>query len=120
MSESPTDLACTVLQFWCEELSHEQHWKKNPTLDRHIAELRNQQRSIVAILKLKTLQGGEMISKERWVAIMRAAGFSEKDMHNWHLQFEKMEPEAHQEFLESLGIDPAEIARIREYSRKPS
>jgi len=33
-----------------------------------------------------------MINKERWVEIMRAAGFKEKDMHNWHIQFEKMEP----------------------------
>lgn len=88
------------------------------SLDGQIAELRKQQGSIVAILKLKTLQGGDMITKERWVDIMRAAGFSEKDMHNWHFQFEKMEPDAHQEFLESLGIDASEIARIREYSRK--
>ncbi len=58
-----------------------------------------------------------MISKERWVEIMRAAGFKDEDMHNWHIQFEKMEPEAHQEFLESLGIKPAEIKKIREWSR---
>ena len=58
-----------------------------------------------------------MISKDRWVAIMRAAGLKEQDMHNWHIQFEKMEPEAHQEFLESLGIKADEINRIREWSR---
>jgi hypothetical protein len=58
-----------------------------------------------------------VINKERWVDIMRAAGFSEKDMRNWHAQFEKMEPEAHQEFLESLGIKPAEIEEIRKHSR---
>ena len=59
-----------------------------------------------------------MINKERWVEIMRAAGLNEKDMHNWHIQFEKMEPEAHQEFLESLGIKATEIQKIRELSRK--
>jgi len=59
-----------------------------------------------------------MINKERWVEIMRAAGLNEKDMRNWHIQFEKMEPEAHQEFLESLGINAAEIQKIREWSRK--
>ncbi len=58
-----------------------------------------------------------MISKDRWVEIMRAAGLKEQDMHNWHVQFEKMEPEAHQEFLESLGIQEAEIKKIREWSR---
>jgi hypothetical protein len=59
-----------------------------------------------------------MISKERWVDIMRAAGLNDQDMQNWHRQFEKMEPEAHQEFLESLGIKAEEIAKIREWSRR--
>ncbi len=58
-----------------------------------------------------------MVNKQRWVEIMTAAGFTEQAMHNWHRTFEKMEPQGHQEFLESLGIDAAEIARIREWSR---
>jgi uncharacterized protein (DUF924 family) len=36
--DSPTDLARAVIQFWCDELAPEQHWKKDPALDRHIAE----------------------------------------------------------------------------------
>jgi hypothetical protein len=88
-------------------------------LDREIANLRKQQRCILQLLKQKQLQQGvEMINKERWVEIMRAAGFDEQAMHNWHIQFEKMEPEAHQEFLESLGIDSDEIRKIREWSRR--
>lgn len=87
-------------------------------LDREVANLRKQQRHIVALLKLKQLQQGvEMINKDRWIEIMRAAGFSEEDMQNWHIQFEKMEPEAHQEFLVSLGIESEEIQKIREWSR---
>lgn len=35
---SPADLARAVIQFWCEELSPEQHWKMDPALDRLIAE----------------------------------------------------------------------------------
>jgi len=38
VSTSPADLARAVIRFWCEELSPEQHWKKDPALDRHIAE----------------------------------------------------------------------------------
>jgi DNA-binding transcriptional MerR regulator len=88
-------------------------------LGREIANLRRQQRYIVELLKQKQIQQGvEMINKERWVEIMQAAGLKEQDMHNWHIQFEKMEPEAHQEFLESLGIKPAEINKIREWSRR--
>lgn len=60
----------------------------------------------------------DVISKKRWVEIMTAAGLTEEDKHNWHRQFEKMEPQAHQEFLESLGIDAEEIKHIREWSRK--
>ena len=89
-------------------------------LDREIADFRRQQQWIVGLLKQKQVRKGvEMINKERWVEIMRAAGLSDDDMKNWHTQFEKMEPEAHQEFLESLGIKAEEIRRIREWSRNP-
>jgi hypothetical protein len=88
-------------------------------LGREIDNLKQQQRSIVQILKQKQLyEEAEVLSKERWIEIMKAAGLSKQDMHNWHIQFEKMEPEAHQQFLESLGIQPAEIEKIREESRK--
>lgn len=59
-----------------------------------------------------------MVNKQRWVEIMKAAGFGEQEMRNWHKTFERMEPQAHQEFLESLGIAQDEIARIREWSGK--
>jgi MerR family transcriptional regulator, thiopeptide resistance regulator len=86
-------------------------------LSAEIANLRHQQRCIVELLKQEPLiKGVNMISKQRWVEIMRAAGLDEQNMRNWHVQFEKMEPEAHQEFLESLGIKPAEIRQIREWS----
>jgi MerR family transcriptional regulator, thiopeptide resistance regulator len=88
-------------------------------LGREILELRRQQDSIVKMLSQKPLQKeAEVINKDRWVQIMEAAGLSDDDMHNWHVQFEKMEPDAHQEFLESLGIEPAEINRIRAACRK--
>jgi uncharacterized protein (DUF924 family) len=38
MSGNPADLARAVIQFWCEEVSPEQHWKKDPAMDRHIAD----------------------------------------------------------------------------------
>jgi DNA-binding transcriptional MerR regulator len=89
-------------------------------LDREIAGFRRQQQCIVQLLKQKQLlKGVEMINKKRWTEIMRAAGLSDNDMKNWHTQFEKMEPEAHQEFLESLGIQVEEIRKIREWSRHP-
>jgi MerR family transcriptional regulator, thiopeptide resistance regulator len=58
-----------------------------------------------------------MISKEKWVSIMRSCGFSEDQMHRWHAEFERSAPEEHQEFLEFLHIPAAEIKTIRNQSR---
>ena len=59
-----------------------------------------------------------MVTKEKWVSIMKAAGLTEEDMHRWHAHFERSEPEEHQEFLEFLHIPGEEIRSIREWSRK--
>jgi hypothetical protein len=60
-----------------------------------------------------------MISKEKWVEIMRGAGLSEEDMHRWHAEFERSAPAEHQEFLEFLRIPADEIEKIRGWSRTP-
>ncbi len=86
-------------------------------LETEIQRLRRQQQAIVNFLEHPDLLEENMVTKERWTEIMRAAGLSDDDMHNWHRQFEKMEPEAHQEFLESLSIDAEEIRQIRNWSR---
>lgn len=59
-----------------------------------------------------------MITKDKWVSIMRAAGLKDADMDRWHAEFEKSAPQEHQEFLEFLHIGADEIAKIREWSRK--
>ncbi len=93
--------------------------KRLGTLEGEINDLRRQQSCIVRLLKQGEMQEEiEMLTKERWVAVMRAAGLTDEAMHNWHVQFEKMEPDAHQEFLECLGIDAAEVGQIRAWSRQ--
>jgi DNA-binding transcriptional MerR regulator len=82
-------------------------------IEQQILDLRKQQSAIVSLLQQPELLEKEMVTKERWVEIMRASGFSDEDMVKWHQNFEKMEPEEHQLFLESLGIDAEEIRRIR-------
>lgn len=96
----------------CERILREQFH----SLENAIGKLRRQQEAIVALLEKPSLMEQEMIDKKRWTEIMEAAGLSEQDMHNWHRQFEKMEPEAHQEFLESLGIGEEEVGKIRAWS----
>ena len=92
--------------------------KRFDQLEDEIRVLRGQQRALVRILERSDLQRQPAMTKERWSSIMRAAGMSDEDMRNWHREFEAREPAAHQEFLESLNIDPEEIARIRQWSRK--
>jgi DNA-binding transcriptional MerR regulator len=95
-------------------------------LERRLAEigleierLRDHQRSIAALLRHKSkFRRLDEMTKDKWVAIMRASGFSEEDMHRWHEQFEKAAPEDHEQFLAYLNIPPDEIVRIREWSRK--
>lgn len=88
-------------------------------LEGEIEKLRGHQKDILKLLQGKGLFGRKkMMTKEKWVGIMKAAGFSEDDMHRWHVEFERAAPEDHQEFLGSLHISPDEIRRIREWSRK--
>ena len=82
-------------------------------LEKEINLLRKQQKAIVALLQEPKLMEENMVTKERWVEIMEAAGFDEAAMRTWHRKFEEMEPEEHQKFLESLGIQADEIDRIR-------
>jgi DNA-binding transcriptional MerR regulator len=87
-------------------------------IDAEIETLRDHQRAIVRLLqRSRSFRRSQMITKDRWVAIMRAAGFSEDDMRRWHVAFEKDAPAEHQEFLEFLHIGTDEIAAIRAWSR---
>ncbi len=86
-------------------------------LNREIQALRAQQQTIVNLLKDRSLLAGtRVLDKQRWVAVLRGAGLDEAAMAQWHVAFERMSPEAHQDFLESLGIDTAEIDEIRSWS----
>jgi MerR family transcriptional regulator, thiopeptide resistance regulator len=87
-------------------------------LNAEVEKLRGHQRAILKLLKNRALERTEMITKEKWVSIMKASGFSQADMHRWHTEFERSAPTEHQEFLEVLHIPADEIRTIRELSRK--
>ena len=87
-------------------------------LDAEIETRRAHQRAILKLLKDKSIGRKKMITKQKWVEIMKASGMSEADMHRWHQEFEKAAPEEHQEFLEFLHIPAGEIGAIRQWSRK--
>lgn len=88
-------------------------------LDSDIHRLREHQRVILRLLQSNSiLRRTKNMTKDKWVSIMKAAGFSEDDMRRWHREFEKAAPEDHNEFLAYLHIPAAEITSIREWSRK--
>lgn len=83
-----------------------------------IEELRDRQRLIVQLLeKPKLLARTGALNREKWVRLLRLAGFSEDDMHRWHQAFERNSPHGHQAFLAYLCIPEEEIRRIRLWSR---
>jgi DNA-binding transcriptional MerR regulator len=86
-------------------------------LDAEIGTLRAHQQAILTLLQDKTFRREKMITKQKWVSIMKACGFTDEQMHRWHAQFESSAPQEHQEFLEFLHIPSAEITLIRERSR---
>jgi DNA-binding transcriptional MerR regulator len=107
MLEEPRNNASGVLERRLVELSRE------------IERLRDHQRAIARLMTTTNqLRRLPMVTKEKWTAIMRAAGFKDDDMHRWHAEFEKMAPQEHQEFLEFLHIPNEELNQIRAWSRK--
>jgi DNA-binding transcriptional MerR regulator len=106
--EGPSHSAAGVLQRRLVELAGE------------IEHIRGHQRSILKLLGSKNaFRRNQTMTKDKWVSIMRGAGFTDEDMHRWHAEFERSAPEEHQEFLQYLQIAPDEIRSIRAWSRKP-
>ena len=88
-------------------------------LSGEIETLREHQRAILRLLQNKnTFRRTKIMTKEKWVSIMKASGFSEADMQRWHVEFERSAPDDHQQFLEFLHIPQEEVRSIREWSRK--
>lgn len=84
-----------------------------------IERLRGHQRSILQLLSRKnSFRRMKVLTKEKLVSIMRAAGLTDDDMQRFHKEFERSSPAEHQEFLEFLHIPQQEITQIREWSRQ--
>lgn len=84
-----------------------------------ISRLRQQQSFILNLLNDKKLAGStRVLTKEQWIKYLHKAGLDEAGMNRWHEEFEASSPEAHQDFLESLGLPAEEIRLIRERYQK--
>lgn len=87
-------------------------------LSLEVERIRKQQRDLARLLAAPDVRNGRQHwDKESWVELLRRAGFNEEAMHLWHIEFEREAPNEHASFLKLLGLDPAEVARIRCWAR---
>jgi len=87
-------------------------------LNQEISQLRKQQQITLELLGSSRIgRPTRSMNKQQWVRLLESIGMSEEDMMQWHREFERRMPEAHQDFLESLNIPRDGIQEIREKSR---
>jgi len=92
--------------------------KRLEELNREIRALRSQQHFIVQLLKNdRAITKIKVMDKESWIKLLETAGLGRTAREKWHKEFEKLAPDAHRDFLESLGIPAKEVALIRRFSR---
>jgi DNA-binding transcriptional MerR regulator len=84
-------------------------------------ELRRRQQLIVKLIdKPRLLEEQSPMNRERWTSLLRAAGFSDEALNQWHADFERSAPDEHRQFLEFLNIPEADIKCIRDAARRKS
>ncbi|WP_136809194.1 MerR family transcriptional regulator [Desulfosediminicola flagellatus] len=90
-------------------------------LNSEISELYEQQKVVAGLLQnTDLLRESRAMTKEIWTSLLQGAGFSEEDMHQWHIRFEKMAPQKHLQFLRQLNIPEDEIENIRKWAGSSS
>ena len=57
------------------------------------------------------------VTKDQFAALLTEAGITDSQKAQLHAAFEKRYPEAHQSFLEWLGLPAAAFRDIRSHSR---
>jgi len=92
--------------------------KRLQEIGEEILDLKAKQGLISTMLKRVASDNRPEVDKKTWVEMLRAAGMDDQAMGRWHSEFEHRAPEAHHNFLLSLGISEDEIQRIRRQSRE--
>jgi len=85
-------------------------------INSEIRNLRIQQKFITELLKAKNhTQAKMLMDKDSFKSILTSIGFDEKQLKEFHKQFEKNEPDSHQFFLEFLGMTEEDIKEIKQH-----
>lgn len=89
------------------------------SLNQEMAELNAQQRLVVQLLQRRGQHPRQpSVDVNQWVKMLEEAGMDERGRQLWHTAFERDAPDAHREFLYSLGLSDADVDKIREQSRR--
>jgi DNA-binding transcriptional MerR regulator len=80
-----------------------------------IVDLKNQQRLLAGMLSRLTKTSAP-VDVDLWVEMLEAAGMDQESRKRWHTEFERRAPDAHNEFLLTLGLPKEEVKRIRRWS----
>lgn len=93
--------------------------KRFKEISNEIMQLKAKQGLLSHMLKkLASKTSTQGVDKAMWVEMLRAAGMDDQAMERWHGEFEERAPDAHHEFLLSLGISEQEALEIRRWSRR--
>jgi len=92
--------------------------KRFREIGNEICELKTKQGLLAHMLKGLASDISPGVDKAMWVEMLRSAGMDDEAMHRWHGEFEERAPEAHHDFLRSLGIPENEALEIRKWSAK--
>lgn len=92
-------------------------------LEDEIQAMKDQQRVLLKLLQHDSPTGQteyriQGMDRTKWTRLLRSVGLTDKDMRNWHREFERMTPVGHRDFMIALGIPADEIELIREWSEK--
>jgi DNA-binding transcriptional MerR regulator len=89
------------------------------SLNGEMAELKAQQKLVVQLLQRRGKDPRQPgVDVDQWVKMLEEAGMDERARQRWHRAFERDAPDAHGEFLHSLGLSDADVDKIRKQSRK--
>ena len=106
MSGNPADVARAVIQFWCDELTPEQHWTKDPAVDRHIAERFGKVREQV----LRTKAAGWRDSPETLAAAIILLDQFSRNIHRGSAKAFEADPLALE--LTKLALDSGWVDKV--------
>jgi MerR family transcriptional regulator, thiopeptide resistance regulator len=83
-------------------------------LNEEMADLKAQQHLVVQLLQRRGRNPRQHgVDVFQWVKMLEEAGMDEQARRRWHMSFERDAPEAHDQFLKSLGLSDTEVAEIR-------